>query len=93
MQDTIEERIMDLQKKKTEMNEAVVNSDNSSLFSLGTDRLLDIFSVDKVDDEANSNGFDLDALLEKYGEDYAASLSVSEFSRHAANDVTGELGW
>ena len=33
---------------------------------------------------------DLDGLLEKYGEDYAASLSVSEFSRKASTSVNGK---
>uniref|UniRef100_A0A7S2YCX9 Helicase C-terminal domain-containing protein n=2 Tax=Entomoneis paludosa TaxID=265537 RepID=A0A7S2YCX9_9STRA len=81
MQDTVEERIIDLQRKKTAMNEAVVNSENSSLYSLGTDRLLDIFTVDKdtAKDQGAGYDFDLDGLLESYGQDYASSLSVNDF--------------
>ena len=43
--DTIEEKIMSLQQNKLRMSDAIVTSDNSSLFSMGTDRLLDIFTV------------------------------------------------
>ena len=42
--DTIEEKIMKLQQRKKATSEAVVNTDNSTMFSMGTDRLLDIFT-------------------------------------------------
>lgn len=42
---TIEEKIMKLQQRKKATSEAVVNADNSTMFSMGTDRLLDIFTV------------------------------------------------
>ena len=80
MQETVEERIMDLQRKKKAMNDAVVNAENSSLYSLGTDRLLDIFKVDNQTD-TKSHEFDLESLLEQYGVDYTSSLSVSGFLR------------
>ncbi|KAL7560117.1 hypothetical protein ACA910_013135 [Epithemia clementina (nom. ined.)] len=87
MQGTIEERILDLQQKKTAMSDAVVNSENSSLYSLGTDRLLDIFKVENRSNEKTSNEgsceFDLESLLERYGVDYTSSLSVSEFVRQS----------
>lgn len=43
--DTIEEKIMDMQRVKMAMSDAIVNSDNSTMYSMGTDRLLDIFTV------------------------------------------------
>ena len=42
--DTIEERMMELQRRKTATSEAVVNAENSTMYSMGTDRLLDIFT-------------------------------------------------
>lgn len=42
--DTIEEKMMELQRRKKATSDAVVNSENSTLFSMGTDRLLDIFT-------------------------------------------------
>jgi TATA-binding protein-associated factor len=43
--DTIEEKIMALQKSKIQTSNAIVNTDNSSMYSMGTDRLLDIFTL------------------------------------------------
>ena len=43
-QGTIEEKMMKIQQRKKATSEAIVNSDNSTMFSMGTDRLLDIFS-------------------------------------------------
>jgi len=42
--DTIEEKMMKLQQRKKATSDAVVNTDNSTMFSIGTDRLLDIFT-------------------------------------------------
>ncbi|ACI64555.1 predicted protein, partial [Thalassiosira pseudonana CCMP1335] len=41
--DTIEEKIMKLQQRKQTTSDAVVNTENSTMYSMGTDRLLDIF--------------------------------------------------
>lgn len=88
MKDTIEDKIMELQRKKVAVSNAIVNSDNSSMYSMGTDRLLDIFTF-RSDQEGTGNrkedsGYDLDALMERYGEDYA-TLSVDEFVRNFRN--------
>ena len=40
---TIEEKIMALQKTKLVISDAIINTDNSTMFSMGTDRLLDLF--------------------------------------------------
>jgi TATA-binding protein-associated factor len=73
-QDSIEETIMELQRKKIAVSNAIVNSENSSLYSMGTDRLLDIFGND-------DDTFDVDALVEEYREDYK-SFGVQEFLKN-----------
>lgn len=77
---------MNLQEKKIAISNAIVNTDNSTLFSMGTDRLLDIFTcrssshtqTDEKKKEQGSGVCDLDALVERYGDDYG-SLSVNDF--------------
>lgn len=92
--DSIEEKIMKLQEQKMAMSKAIVNTDNSTMFSMGTDRLLDIFTCrndshnqhDNILQQKKSSklssaeqrDFDLDALLERYKDDYV-SLSVNDF--------------
>jgi len=81
---SIEEKIIELQQKKVAVSDAIVNTENSSMCSLGTDKLLDIFEFRSgqdprgENDEKMSSSFDLDALLERYGEEYS-SLSVDSF--------------
>ncbi|KAI2499042.1 helicase [Fragilaria crotonensis] len=80
--DTIEEKIMDLQKSKVLVSNAIVNTENSSLYSLGTDRLLDIFTFRSEQNNTQSGTIssslqhlkDLDDQDEEYH-----SLSVEEF--------------
>lgn len=79
-ENSIEEKILDLQRKKMALSDAIVNTENSSMFSMGTDRILDIFSIRSSSngtDEVNTT-LDIDALIEQHSEDYA-SLSVEEF--------------
>mmetsp|Transcript_21170 Transcript_21170/g.43329 ORF Transcript_21170/g.43329 Transcript_21170/m.43329 type:complete len:89 (-) Transcript_21170:183-449(-) len=40
---------MKLQSIKMEMSKAIVNSDNSTMYSMGTDRLLDLFTFEERD--------------------------------------------
>jgi hypothetical protein len=37
---------MQMQAVKLSISDAIVNSNNSTMFSMGTDRLLDLFSAD-----------------------------------------------
>jgi hypothetical protein len=79
---------MNLQEKKIAVSNAIVNTDNSTLFSMGTDRLLDIFTCrssshqnqEETKKEQGNSGYDLDSLVDRYKDDYA-SLSVSDFVR------------
>jgi hypothetical protein len=71
---SIEEKIMKLHEVKLAMSEAIVNSDNSTMFSMGTDRLLDIFrfrsEVGKGDDSSKDLSNTLDALVDRYEDEY-----------------------
>ncbi len=84
--DTIEEKIMQLQRRKKATSDAVVNTENSSMFSMGTDRLLDIFTFSgsnsigsatsaQADDE---KGDDALKYLDDHSNEYE-SLSVQGF--------------
>ena len=81
--DSIEEKIMKIQESKLAMSNAIVNSDNSHLFSMGTDQLLDIFTFRSESSDSNNatnDDINLDGILERYKEDYA-SFSIEEFLR------------
>jgi hypothetical protein len=82
--DTIEEKIMDLQRSKVIMSNAIVNTENSSLYSMGTDRLLDIFTFRTEQNETQSgtmtSSLQLLQDLDDQDEEYH-SLSVEEFVR------------
>lgn len=45
---TLEEKIMGLQKFKISIANTVISQDNASMQSMGTDQLLNLFSLDKV---------------------------------------------
>jgi len=82
-QDTIEETIIEMQNKKLAVSEAIVNSENSSMYSMGTDRLLDIFNHrSSVDDSVACDDALLadDELIDQSLDEYA-SLSVEDFLR------------
>ena len=40
---TIEEKIMQVQDRKMKISAAIVNTDNSSMYSMGTENILDLF--------------------------------------------------
>jgi hypothetical protein len=81
--DSIEEKIMKLHDTKLAMSDAIVNTDNSTMFSMGTDRLLDIFrfrsEVSIGEGSSQDMGNTLDALVERYEDEYQ-SLSVGDFT-------------
>lgn len=45
---TLEEKIMGLQKFKMSIANTVISQDNASMQSMGTEQLLDLFTLDKV---------------------------------------------
>ena len=96
--DTIEEKMMKLQRRKKATSEAVVNSDNSTMYSMGTDRLLDIFTCrgdssmaaaaaasSSTSNQGEAGGDNLLSYLDsgKASEEYS-SLSVDGFMRGLA---------
>lgn len=78
--DSIDERIMALHDTKMAMANAIVNSENSSLHSMGTERLLDIFRFrsDRSGEKDMGVKDDIDSIIERYEEEYN-SLSLDEF--------------
>ena len=44
---------MALQRTKLAMSNAIINTDNSTMFSMGTDRLLDLFDTEELSKEVN----------------------------------------
>lgn len=81
--DSIDEKILLLQENKVLVSDAIVNTDNSTMYSMGTDRLLDVFTMrdSKPEGEGATIGlnYDLDGLIERCADDYK-SLSVSQFT-------------
>mmetsp|Transcript_5101 Transcript_5101/g.9272 ORF Transcript_5101/g.9272 Transcript_5101/m.9272 type:complete len:113 (-) Transcript_5101:121-459(-) len=88
---TIEEKIMKLQQRKKATSEAVVNAENSTMFSMGTDRLLDIFTcrggsnvaaTSSVSTQRSEAGDDnVLSYLDNGKTDEYSSLSVDGFMR------------
>lgn len=83
---TIEEKIMKLQSIKMEVSNAIVNSDNSTMYSMGTDRMLDLFTFTEENAEssrkiasvgATMQSNLLDSILSQ--EEEYASLSTQSF--------------
>jgi len=77
---SIEEKTMLLQERKLAMSKAIVNTDNSSMYSMGTDRLLDIFQTRTESSTSGASDFEdtLDALVDRYQDEYQ-SLSLNDF--------------
>jgi TATA-binding protein-associated factor len=78
---TIEEKMMRIQQRKKAVSDAVVNSENSTMYSMGTEKLLDIFTFRGTTSTSDKNG-DEDNLLSYLDEgtnEYASSLSVDAF--------------
>jgi TATA-binding protein-associated factor len=75
---SIEETILKIQEQKLATCGAIINTDNSTMFSMGTNCLLDVFNLDN---EASAlSEFDLDAITDQCTKDYC-SLSTEQFSR------------
>ena len=76
---TIEDKMMELQRRKKAVSDAVVNSENSTMYSMGTEKLLDIFtfrgSTSKCESAVDDN---LLSYLDEDTNEYA-SLSVDAF--------------
>ena len=88
--DTIEEKIMRLQSIKMEMSKAIVKSDNSTMYSMGTDRLLDLFTFEdrqvnngngrKTTEASKAEGANILDVVSSQEDEYL-SLSTERFLR------------
>uniref|UniRef100_A0A8C3AVC5 B-TFIID TATA-box binding protein associated factor 1 n=1 Tax=Cyclopterus lumpus TaxID=8103 RepID=A0A8C3AVC5_CYCLU len=67
---TLEEKIMGLQKFKISIANTVISQDNASLQSMGTDQLLNLFSLDKKGEQssATSGKTSMKSVLDGLGE-------------------------
>ncbi|XP_062927802.1 TATA-binding protein-associated factor 172 isoform X2 [Mobula hypostoma] len=69
---TLEEKIMGLQKFKMSIANTIISQENASLQSMGTDQLLDLFTLDKDGQENKGSGSteksSVKAILENLGE-------------------------
>ena len=53
---TLEEKILGLQKFKLKTANSVITKDNSSLSSMATDQVFDLFSLDEANDINDTSG-------------------------------------
>nr|XP_048714523.1 TATA-binding protein-associated factor 172 isoform X5 [Caretta caretta] len=82
---TLEEKIMGLQKFKMNIANTVISQENASLQSMGTDQLLDLFTLDKDGksekaDTSSSGKASMKAVLENLGELWDPEQYDSEYS-------------
>ncbi|EMP42146.1 hypothetical protein UY3_00533 [Chelonia mydas] len=81
---TLEEKIMGLQKFKMNIANTVISQENASLQSMGTDQLLDLFTLDKDGKsekaDTSSGKASMKAVLENLGELWDPEQYDSEYS-------------
>ena len=70
---------MELQRMKLSMSKAIVNSDNSTMYSMGTNRLLDLFTTTDTQNNKSSNVMKDDDL---WCHDEYSQLSLTEFVKN-----------
>lgn len=83
---TLEEKIMGLQKFKITIANTVISQENSSLQTMGTDQLLDLFSLDSApktsgegSDKGSSSGKGMKSVLENLPELWDSQQYDSEY--------------
>ncbi|GAB1302362.1 B-TFIID TATA-box-binding protein-associated factor 1 [Apodemus speciosus] len=82
---TLEEKIMGLQKFKMNIANTVISQENSSLQSMGTDQLLDLFTLDKDGkaekaDSSTSGRASMKAVLDSLSDLWDAEQYDSEYN-------------
>ncbi|XP_055469787.1 TATA-binding protein-associated factor 172 isoform X2 [Psammomys obesus] len=82
---TLEEKIMGLQKFKMNIANTVISQENSSLQSMGTDQLLDLFTLDKDGkaekaDSSTSGKASMKSVLESLSDLWDAEQYDSEYN-------------
>lgn len=94
---SIEEKTILLQERKLAMSKAIVNTDNSSIYCMGTDRLLDIFQFRSESSSTSSQSradldYTLDSVVERYQDEYK-SLSLRDFLSGFQNESVRSRCW
>ncbi|KAK2530509.1 Btaf1 [Columba guinea] len=83
---TLEEKIMGLQKFKMNIANTVISQENTSLQSMGTEQLLDLFTLDKdgktekADTSTSSGKASMKSILENLGELWDQEQYDTEYS-------------
>ncbi len=83
---TVEEKILGLQKFKLKTANSVITKDNASLSSMATDQIFDLFSLDESKeqeengDEGKGHKSGMKALLENLPELWDDSQYTSEYN-------------
>ncbi|XP_005991591.1 TATA-binding protein-associated factor 172 isoform X2 [Latimeria chalumnae] len=83
---TLEEKIMGLQKFKMNIANTVISQENASLQSMGTDQLLDLFTLDKggrsekVEAASSSGRETVKSILENLGELWSQEQYDTEYN-------------
>lgn len=82
---TLEEKIMGLQKFKMNIANTVISQENSSLQSMGTDQLLDLFTLDKDGkaekaDSSTSGKASMKSVLDNLSDLWDAEQYDSEYN-------------
>jgi len=78
--DSVEEQIMRVQNVKRDMGNAIVNTDNSSMYSMGTENLLDFFTVAEEASISEPNEDDISSSHGKPSSGHNLSREKGTFS-------------
>jgi len=80
---TLEEKIMSLQKFKIHTARTVISADNSSMSSMGTEEVLDLFSLSKDNTKAEISRSLLDSLPELWEEEqYSEEYDIDSYIKN-----------
>ena len=84
---TVEERVRRVQEGKEAIRDGVINGENSSIWSMGTDRLLDFFGYDEEEESGGGqNGATKVAKLQDYPKNDVDSLAKIEDTRAQSDE-------
>ena len=86
--------MLKFQREKLKISNAIVNSENSTMYSMGTDRLLDIFTasgdMNTKKNKMNGRGDVFESVDNICSEDEYLSLSVEGFLSALNHDEKNE---
>lgn len=83
--------MLDFQQRKLLVAGTIVNTENSSMFMMGTDRLLDIMTSRPSTESSVDIDYDLEALVDQYADDYQ-TLSAGFFTESFRSNKRQNVG-